>query len=259
MGQSRYARLPKTQNWQNVVALLSSSEASPATVASATVKSCRNALKQHCNDPVLTSAVFLLANFPIAARQGKASEFLGQTGIDRRALSSPMKLIQETSSFLLRQNLHNTSPSFLTEISLRAFQETLQKLVLDSNLDLFSDAREQTEKALAAYGTARGFANSSRYFFTSLMHRVLAYFLSKENVNFVGPNARFESIDSLQRFMGDLRRYCWESSKIIDTFAEEWYSKYKYQQKLDLPHLATFVWASLRKFATEIGREHAGA
>ncbi len=72
-------------------------------------------------------------------------------------------------------------------------------------------------------------------------------FLSKESVNVVGAGGRFESVDSLQRFMGDLRRYCWESSKIIDSFAEEWYSKYKWQQKLDLPHVATFVWAALKK------------
>jgi hypothetical protein len=259
MGQSRYERLPKTQNWQRVVALLASSEASPATVASATVKSCRDAMRQHCDDPVLVSAVFLLAQLPAAARQGKASEFLRQTGLDPDALSSPIALIQETFSFLNKQNLQNAKPSFVTEISLRAFQETVQKLVADSNLDLFADASEQTEQALAEYGTARGFANSSRHFFTSFMQRVLAYFLSKESVNVVGPDGRFGSLDSLQQFMADLRRYCWESSKIVDSFAEEWYSKYKWQQKLDPPHFATFVWASLRKFATEIGREHGGA
>jgi hypothetical protein len=170
-----------------------------------------------------------------------------------------MALIQETNSFLNRQNLQNAKPSFMTEISLRAFQETLQKLITDSNLDLFAGAAEQTEQALAGYGTARGFANSSRYFFTSLMHRVLAYFLSKENVNLVGPDGRFDSVVSLHHFMADLRRYCWESSKIIDSFAEQWYSKYKWQQQLDLPHFTTFVWASLRKFAAEIGREHSSA
>jgi hypothetical protein len=259
MGQSRYERLPKTQNWQDVVALLTSPEASAATVASATVKSCRVALKQHSDDPVLVSAVYLLAHLPVAARQGKAAEFLRQVGLDARALSSPMALVEETCSFLNKQSFQNAHPSFVTEISLRAFQETAQKLIAESNLDLFADAREQTEQVLANYGTARGFARASRYFFTSFMNRVLSYFLSKENVNAVGPSERFESVDSLQRFMGDLRRYCWESSKIIDSFAEEWYSKYKWQQKLDVPHFATFVWASLRKFATEMGREHGDA
>ncbi len=256
MGQSRYERLPKTQNWQNVVALLASPDASAPLLASATVKSCRIALKQHCDDPVLVSAVYLLANLPVAARQGKTADFLEQAGLNPRALSSPMALIEETSSFLNQQSFQNARPSFVTEISLRAFQETVQWLIANSNLDLFADTREQTEQALANDGTARGFANTSRHFFTSFMNRVLSYFLSKENVNVVGPNARFESVDSLQRFMGDLRRYCWESSKIIDSFAEEWYSKYKWQHKLDAPHFATFVWATLRKFATEIGREH---
>ncbi len=258
MGQSRYERLPKTQNWQNVVALLSSPEAAVAAVASATVRSCRIALRQHSDDPVLVSAVFLLAHLPTAARQGQAAEFLRQAGLDARALSSPIALIQETQSFLNKQNLQNADPSFVTEISLRAFQETLQKLMADSNLDLFADATEQTEQVLAGYGTARGFANASRQFFTAFMQRALSYFLSKENVNTVGPNGRFDSVDSLQHFMGDLRKYCWESSQIIDSFAEEWYSKYKWQHQLDLPHFATFVWASLRKVATEIGREHGG-
>ncbi len=71
MGQSRYKRLPKTQNWQNVVALLDSPAASATNVASATVKSCRAALRRHSDDPVLVSAVYLLAQLPLAARQGK--------------------------------------------------------------------------------------------------------------------------------------------------------------------------------------------
>jgi hypothetical protein len=87
----------------------------------------------------------------------------------------------------------------------------------------------------------------------------LSYFLSKETVNTLGKEARFESLDSLQRFSGDLRRYCWESSEIIDGFAEEWFSKYKWQEKLDFEHFATFAWAALKKFSNEIGREHEGA
>jgi hypothetical protein len=81
MGQSRYKRLPKTQNWRNVVALLASPSASAPRLASATVQSCRLALKQHCDDPVLVSAVYLLAHLPVAARQGKAADFFEQAGL----------------------------------------------------------------------------------------------------------------------------------------------------------------------------------
>jgi Cys-tRNA synthase (O-phospho-L-seryl-tRNA:Cys-tRNA synthase) len=122
MGQSRYERLPKTQNWQSVVALLASPDASAPLLASATVKSCRAALKQHCDDPVLVSAVYLLAHLPVAARQGKAADFLEEAGLHARALSSPMALIEETSSFLNQQSFQNARPSFVTEIALRAFQ-----------------------------------------------------------------------------------------------------------------------------------------
>ncbi len=255
MGQSRYGRLPKTENWQNVVALLASPRPSPAIAASATVKACRNALRRHSDDPALGAAVYLLCRLPLASRQGKANEFMRSEGLNPDALSAPTLLSEEIASLLHKRNFSNTDPSFVPEIAIAAMQETLAKLITQSNLDLFADASGQMEQALAAYGTPRGFAIAARVFFTSFMQRTLAYFLSKETVNVLGPKG-FDSLDSLQNFLGDLRRYCWESSKIIDSFAEEWYSKYKWQERLDLPHVARFVWAALRKFSSEIGREH---
>jgi hypothetical protein len=256
MGQSRYERLPKTRNWQNVVALLSAPGTSTARLASAAVNACRGALKRHSDDPVLVSALYLLARLPLAARRGEAGGFLQDTGIDRRALAAPALLLEETTSFLHRQNFQNSEPSFVSDISLSAFQETLTRILAESNLDLFADVSTQLEPALANFGTPRGFATGARFFFTSFMERALGYFLSKETVNVLGRHERFESLDSLQHFTGDLRRYCRESSQIIDSFAQEWYSKYKWQEKLDLSHIATFVWAAIKKFSDEIGREH---
>lgn len=256
MGQSRYAQLPKTQNWRQVVSLLTSRRSSVAEVASETAKACRSALRRHSDDPVLVSAIYLLARLPLSARRGEAQGFLRNLGLEAKALSSPVSLLDEITSYLHRRNLENSDPSFVTEISLSAFQETLGKLMSESNLDLFADAIGQTEQALGSYGTSRGFSRASRFFFTSFFYRVLSYFLSKETVNVLGAKGRFESLDSLHQFLGDLRHYCWESSKIIDSFAEEWYSKYKWQEKLDFPHVAHFVWAALRKFSSEIGREH---
>jgi hypothetical protein len=259
MGQSRYERLPKSQNWQNVVAVLSSPKTSVAQVAGATAKACRIALRRHSDDVVLIHAVYLLAHLPLAARQEKARQFLGGAGIEPDAFSSPASLIAEVTAFLQRQNVNNPEPSFVTEIAQSAFQETLAKLMTDSNLDLFTDEKGQTEKVLAAHGTPRGFAKAARFFFTSFFHRTLSYFLSKETVNTLGKGERFESLDSLQRFSGELRRYCWESSEIIDSFAEEWFSKYRWQEKLDFEHFSNFTWATLKKFSAEIGREHEAA
>jgi len=256
MGQSRYERLPKSQNWQNVVAVLSSPKTSVAQVAGATAKACRAALRRHSDDVVLVHAVYLLAHLPLAARQEKAKQFLAGAGIEPDALSSPTLLIDEVTEFLQRQNFNNSEPSFVTEIAQSAFQETLAKLMTESNLDLFADERGQTEKVLAANGTPRGFAKAARLFFTSFFHRTLSYFLSKETVNTLGKGERFDSPESLQRFSGELRRYCWESSEIIDSFAEEWFSKYKWQEKLDFEHFSNFTWATLKKFSAEIGREH---
>jgi hypothetical protein len=255
MGRSGYGRLPKTENWQNVVALLASPRVSPAQAATETVKACRAALRRHSGDPVLGAAVYLLCRLPLAARKGEADQFLRDEGLNPDSLSAPTLLSEEIASNLHRRNFSNNDPSFVPEIAIAATQETLAKLMAQSNLDLFADASGQMEQALGAYGTPRGFASAARIFFTSFMQRTLAYFLSKETVNVLGPKG-FDSLDSLQSFMGDLRRYCWESSKIIDVFAEEWYSKHKWQEKLEPQHVASFVWAAIRKFAAEIGREH---
>jgi hypothetical protein len=258
MGQSRYERLPKTQNWQNVVALLATPHASVSEIASETAKACRGALKRHSDDPVLVASVFLLARLPLAARKGEAGRFLQECGLDAKSLSSLLSLLDESARYFRFLNLKNPDPSFVTEISELSFEETLSKLASESNLSLFADSAGQVELAFASFGTARGFARIARIYFTTFMSRVLTYFLSMETVNSIGAHERFESVDHLQQFAGQLRRYCWESSKIIDSFAEEWYSKYRWQERLDREHVATFVWAVLRKFSSEIGRENIG-
>jgi hypothetical protein len=202
------------------------------------------------------ASIFLLVRLPFAAKQGETRQFLKNLGLDPEGSSSLVHLLDEVSGFFQRQNLRNLDPSFVTEISMYAFDEALSKLMSEANLDLFADSANQMEQTLANFGTPRGFARAARVFFTSFMSRVLAYFLSKETVNHVGRAERFEVLTASQDFLAELRRYCWESSEIIDSFAEEWYSKYKWQEKLDLQHMAAFVWASLRKFSAEIGREH---
>ena len=73
MGQSRYERLPKSQNWRNVVAVLSSQKASVAEVAGATAKACRVALKRHSTDPVLVNSVYVLACLCLTVDRQNAS------------------------------------------------------------------------------------------------------------------------------------------------------------------------------------------
>ncbi len=70
MGQSRYEHLPKTRNWQNVVALLSAPGTSTPRLASAAVNACRGALKRHSDDPYLTlTSLREQAHFVLAAHR----------------------------------------------------------------------------------------------------------------------------------------------------------------------------------------------
>src|SRR5260370_30408041 len=164
MGQSRYERLPKSQNWQNVVAVLSSPKTSVAQVAGATSKACRIAIRRHSDDVVLVHAVYLLAHLPLAAKQERAQQFLAGVGIEPDALSSPSLLIDELTEFLQRQNFNNSEPSFVTEIAHSHFQETFVKLMNESNLIFFADRRDLTSHLLAPIGTPRGTAQDPRVF-----------------------------------------------------------------------------------------------
>ena len=156
MGQSRYERLPKTKNWQNVVALLATSSTSAPQLASASVTACKGELRRHSDDPILLWALYILARLPLAARRGEGGRFLQETGIDPKALAFPASLLEETGSFLQRQNFRNLEPSFLSDIALNAFQETVTKILGESNLDLFADATTQLEPALADSGLPVG-------------------------------------------------------------------------------------------------------
>lgn len=146
MGQSRYERLPKTKNWQNVVALLATSSTSAPQLASASVAVCKGELRRHSDDPILVWALYIFARLPLAARQGEGRRFLRETGIDPKALAFPASLLEEAGLFLQRKNFHNLNPSFLSDIALSAFQETIAKILSESNLDLFADATTQRNK-----------------------------------------------------------------------------------------------------------------
>lgn len=255
MGQSRYGRLPKSQNWVQVVSLLSSPETNAAQIAAATVRACRYSLKRHAGDPVLVRSLYLLIHFPLSAKQGRPTAFLRDHGINPQCLSSTATLIAETGSYLYKQNFDNRDPSFVSDVAIHCFQETLTKLASKANLSLFAETADQLQEALASSATPRGFAAAAKEYFTAFMLHTLLYFLSKESVNNLGPTERFESLESVHELSRELEAYCRESSVIIHSFAEQWYSKYKWQQKLDLQSIENFTRAALRKFSVEIGRE----
>jgi hypothetical protein len=88
-GQSRYERLPKTQNWQNAVALLSSPRTSTLRVAGATANACRTALKRRSNDPVLVASLSLLLSHR-AGPAGRGQRYGGgDEARSRKAAVSP--------------------------------------------------------------------------------------------------------------------------------------------------------------------------
>ena len=98
MGTIRLGRLPRTERWEAVVALLDNAPGDPAAVAAATVRAAEDRLRRLAGDPALTHCFWLLTQITWAARSPSFESRLQELGIDLKPNESVLSLVARALS-----------------------------------------------------------------------------------------------------------------------------------------------------------------
>jgi hypothetical protein len=246
--QIRLATLAKTDEWNQVVSLISAG-ASPERIAAATASAAEYELERIYEDDGLTHAFYLLTRIlQVAAQPGfpepsselsvgdsykpaKRAEFpkrLAELGL---AVPGEPTLIEIVAGFVRATDLERLSiwtreRSIVGELAEHAAAETLTLLVGHDLPGLFWPPAPDVRQTLAMFGQPDRFGLVVHDFFSRLTSRLLSYFLSCELSQHVGPDRRFATIKEHTDFNAALDQHCRDMSSNIREISRDWYSRH---------------------------------
>lgn len=258
MGHNRLGRLPKTQSWPSVVALIAIG-GSTSDIAAAAAKAAENSLAHAASDPVLHHAFWLLTQLPVAARAPDFAARLRELKIDAGETPSLLSLaaaFQESVETGTRRSADKTD---LGEMAHLAATEALTTALVADLPSLFSATSEDIRYSLGKCAAPDRFAKLARSFFARLTTRNLEYFVSRVIPEHIGPGRGFRSVSDYAEFRQALAQHCYEAAFIVEMFSRDWYAKTNWQGKITPANAAGFVHVALRKLRAELRQRGAHA
>ncbi|MFZ4809551.1 MAG: hypothetical protein ACOYLQ_20025 [Hyphomicrobiaceae bacterium] len=250
MGHLRLGALPKTREWDAVVAKLQTG-ADVANLAAATALAAEQALESAKADPGLGYAVWLLTQLPLAARSEEFAGRLVKLGFSAGAGQSLLALTSEFALALDKQVAGRAHRTDLGEMARLAAMETLTAAIGPRLPTLFTDAGD-VRAELSRLATKAQFGALARDFFARLTNRTLEYYLSRELPNHVGPGRTFANLAEQTEFRSAMVRHCDEVSLIVEEFAGGWFSKSVFNRTLSPETAQGFAAYSLKKLRDEL-------
>lgn len=253
MGHKRLLRLPATQKWQQVVELVAG-RAELEGIAAAAAKAAEGSLPEASRDPALVRAFWLLTQIPLAARSQEFREGLGRVGIEVGARPSLVDVVAALTDAVDRHVGHTGGRTDLGEMAQLAAAESLSSIAGRDLPGLFGATPDDVKLAISRLTGKERFSELARDFFSRLTARYLGYYLSRELSNHVGPDRRFSSIREHAEFDLALDRHCRETSRIIEEYAGDWFSKKNFEKALTPEEAGRFASRAFRKIRNELRR-----
>jgi hypothetical protein len=259
MGHTRLGKLPKTQNWDAVVASLFG-EADPAKtdfgfeiarVAFATLDAAQRALEGVKPDEALGDIFFLLTRLALSGRKVGWLTYLRENGIDLPDDCGPLDLRIAFGDAIDRRLREAGLASDVAEMAHLAAGEALTAFMESEPGDLFSGNKDQLQAVLRRMAGKKGFGRLARNFFGGFVARFLNFYLSRTVRTDLGASG-LDQVGDVTRFNESLRLHCQQSARIVEIFAAEWLSKTEYQQGVDRRNASAFVAIALRKLRDEM-------
>jgi hypothetical protein len=257
MGHQHLGVLSKSRKWQDVIHLISGG-ADVRDVAAAVSAAAESQMRDASNDAAVKTAVWLLTQIPLAARQDDFPGELRKLGMNVGPAPTLAEIATAMMADIDRRVAITGGRTDLGEMAQLSAVESLSAVAGQELADLFGSSAEKTKATLSGLGTVKQFAVLSRDFFARLARRMLAYFLSRELSNHVGVNSRFRTIAEHQSFEKALDLHSREASRILKEFSGEWFSKNTYQGGIDEEKAGRFAHVAFRKLREEL-RSRRGA
>ena len=258
MGHNRLGRLPKTQPWDSVVALLAAGGPMRA-IATATAEAAENSLAQAASDPTLRHAFWLLTQLPLAARSSDFTARLRELQVDAGEAPSLLSLVAAFQTSVDATTRRSVGKTDFGEMAQLAATEALTTVVASDLPGLFGATTEDVRYALGKLAAPDRFAKLSRSFFARLTNRNLEYFVSRAIPDHIGPGHGFRSVSDQTEFRQALALHCYEAALIVEEFSRAWYAKTNWQGGVTPAKAAGFVHVAFRKVRAELRQRAAHA
>ncbi len=254
MGHIRLGRLPRTQKWKEVVALVGG-EGSAAAIANATMSAAEDNFQQGSADPLLVHTVWLLSQLPDAARSDDFPQVASALGLSVPANATATDIAVAIGEAVDAHARSLDGPrTDLGEMARLAAVETLARALESSTPSLFGPRPNEAQEALKQLGTEKQFGTLSREFFGRLTERVLTHFVSKELPLHVGAGRRFDSIDEQRAFQESIGLHARQAARIVEVYAGAWWSKARFERELTPERTERFVAYAMKKMRDELRR-----
>ena len=255
MGHIRLGRLSATRNWRQVVALLEG-DADVPQIAQATAEAAERGLRLARQDPSLVHTFWLLSQIPLAAREERFVDALRSVGVRTSDEPSLFDVVHGFADAIDQRARERGQQTDIGEMARLAGTEALTALCRQETPGLFTSAADDLRNALRSLSTRGRFNSLAEEFFGRFTQRFLAYHLSRELSNHVGPDRRFRSVEEHDRFNGALDLHCRQTARIVREFAGGWYSKTLHEEH-GIPRRKAegFVAVALKKIRDELGHK----
>jgi hypothetical protein len=255
MGHIRMGRLPKTRKWRQVVQLLDSPKSSSSEVAASVAKAAEDFFSKTKSDPALTYSYWLLTQITYRSRKDDYLGELRTIGLDIKGVDNVFDFLGRVANFTRSQTKIRKATFPMSEFAQLSFRELLTETVGEYRHSLFGSTLDDIKYACRKYSSPNQFSKLARMYFTKVFKRGLQFFISKESPNKIGESCKFKDISSLSNFDAALETYCFQSAKIVEDFAEGWYSKRNWEGEISEQHAKGFVAVAVDKLRAEIARE----
>jgi hypothetical protein len=252
MGHLRLWKLPRTQKWIDVVALLRDREASVEQIAAGSIEASTTGLKRAAQDPALAQAFWLLTQIPLSARRGPFPDALRRLGLPVGDEPSALEIAAALSQAIDATRGGKKWQSDVGEMAKLAATESVKALAAVTTGDLFIRGARETQAAFRPLSTQRNFGILARDFFSRFVNRYLAYYLSRELSNHVGVGRRFPSSREHTEFNEALDLHCRQAARIVQNFAGEWFSKADFDGGITREKASGFIHVALGKLRDEL-------
>lgn len=234
MGHTYLGVLPKTRAWKEVVGLITHG-AQAKQVAAATLAAASEAFARAAQDKGVIESVLLLMQVPIAARDTQFATSLRRFNVIVPEQPTILTLTSGTSQAIDAAIATRNGRTDLGTMAQSAAAETVSEF-LQRRLGgrLFDAPPDAVQFEMAKVATPKRFGELGRVFFSKFLFKCLDYFLSKTLPLHVGGGRRFHNLSDVDHFRNGLKEHCWETSKIVESYSGDWWSKARYDSEGEL-------------------------
>ena len=229
MGHIHLGRLPRTRDWQAVVAALESG-AGICTVAALSAKAAETSLLGASGDPVFVEVTRLLVSIPHAAKETDFARALRRAGLivpNAPTLHDILGAIERCLDLVPTTGRGRTD---LGELAARGLLATISDVVGRDLPGLFSPTSEDLRLSFRKFAASGGMAVLSRAYFGNIVSASLSYWLDRTLSDQIGKGGQFGSIAYKSEFDRRLHLHAHEATRIIQEFSGGFVSKHMHDK-----------------------------